>query len=72
MGHEISTSQMSQMQHDATDEKTQKYRLRKKGKVLLIVLDGTVLENVERLKYSGIAFTNNLTWNTHITNVGLR
>ena len=32
-------------------------------------LEGTVLENVERIKYLGVTITNDLKWNTHISNV---
>ena len=32
-------------------------------------LEGTVLENVESIKYLGVTITNNLKWNTHISNV---
>ena len=32
-------------------------------------LEGTVLENVEGIKYLGVTITNNLKWNTHISNV---
>ena len=31
-------------------------------------LEGTVLENVENIKYLGITITNDLKWNTNITN----
>ena len=32
-------------------------------------LEGTVLENVENIKYLGVTTTNGLKWNTHISNV---
>ena len=32
-------------------------------------LEGTVLENVERVKYIGVTITSDLKWNTHIINV---
>ena len=32
-------------------------------------LDGTVLENVESIKYLGVTITKDLKWNTHISNV---
>ena len=31
--------------------------------------EGTVLENVESIKYLGVTITNDLKWNTHISNV---
>ena len=35
-------------------------------------LEGTVLENVESIKYIGITITSDLNWNTHVSNVGTR
>ena len=32
-------------------------------------LEGTVLENVESIKYVGVTITNDLKWNTHIINI---
>ena len=32
-------------------------------------LEGTVLENVESIKYLGVTITNYLKWNTHIINI---
>ena len=32
-------------------------------------LEGTVLENVESIKYLGVTITNDLKWNAHISNV---
>ena len=32
-------------------------------------LEGSVLENVESIKYLGVTITNDLKWNTHISNV---
>ena len=35
----------------------------------LYTLEGTVLENVESIKYLGVTITNGLRWNTHIRNI---
>ena len=32
-------------------------------------LKGTVLENVDSIKYGGVTITNDLKWNTHIANI---
>ena len=32
-------------------------------------LEGTVLENVENIKYLGVTITDDLKWNTHVTNI---
>ena len=32
-------------------------------------LEGTVLENVESIKYLGVTITNDLRWNTHVSNI---
>ena len=32
-------------------------------------LQGTVLDNVEKIKYFGITITNALKWNTHVSNI---
>ena len=52
MGYEISTSQM---QYDANIEETS------------YTLKGTVLENVESIKYLGVTITNDLRCNTHVS-----
>ena len=62
MGYEISTRQV---QHDAADEqRTSKIQAPYK-------LEGTLLENVESIKYFGVTITiyKDLKWNTHISNV---
>ena len=33
------------------------------------ILEVTVLENVDNIKYLGVTITNDLKWNTHITNI---
>ena len=35
----------------------------------LYTLKGTVLENVENIKYLGVTITSDLKWNSHIRNV---
>ena len=35
-------------------------------------LEGTVLENVDRIKYLGVTIENDLRWNTHIGNICTR
>ena len=32
-------------------------------------LEGTGLENVDNIKYLGVTITNDLEWNTHISNI---
>ena len=56
-GYEIPTSQM---QHDAADKKTIQASY---------TLEGAVLENVDNIKYLGVTITNDLKWNTHISNI---
>ena len=60
MGCEISTCQM---QYDANNKETDK-------KIhASYTLEGTVLENVESIKYLGVTITNDLQWNTHVSNI---
>ena len=59
MGNEISTHQM---QHDAADKRSSKIQAN-------YTLEGTALESVESIKYLGVTITNDLKWNTHISNV---
>ena len=60
MGYEIPTCQM---QHDAADKKTL-------NKIQAsYTLEGTVLENVDNIKYLGVTITNELKWNTHVSNI---
>ena len=35
-------------------------------------LEGAVLENVDNIKYIGVTITNDLKWNTHISNIGTK
>ena len=60
MGYEIPTCQM---QHDAADKK----HLNKIQATYTI--EGTALENVDNIKYLGVTITNDLKWNTHISNI---
>ena len=32
-------------------------------------IEGTVLENVEKIEYLGVTITNDLKWNTHVSNI---
>ena len=60
MGYEIPTCKM---QHDAADKK-------KLNKIQAsYILEGSVLENVDYIKYLGVTITNDLKWNTHISNI---
>ena len=60
MGYEISTCQM---QYDANNKETDQ------KDPSSYTLEGTVLKNVENIKYLGATITNDLRWNTHISNV---
>ena len=55
MGYEISTSQMLTKMHNKIQAS--------------YTLEGTVLENVESIKYLGVTITSDLKWNSHIRNV---
>ena len=50
------------MQHDAADKKHNKIQAS-------FTLEGTVIENVESIKYLGVTITSDLKWNSHIRNV---
>ena len=60
MGYEISTCQM---QYDANNKETDQ------KDPCFIYSGGTVLENVENIKYLGVTITNDLRWDTHVRNV---
>ena len=44
-------------------------RKRVKKVIATYTLEGTVLENVDRIKYLGVTITNDLKWNTHVGNI---
>ena len=51
------------MHHDASENK-------RSSKIQAnYTLEGTVLENVESIKCLGVTVTNDLKWNTHVSNV---
>ena len=60
MGYEISTCEM---QYDANNKE------RVKKIHASYTLEGAVLENVESIKYLGVTITNDLRWNTHVSNM---
>ena len=51
------------MQYDANNKETVQKR------TCFIYSRGTVLENVESIKYLGVTITNDLRWNTYVSNV---
>ena len=57
MGYEIPTRQV-QLMNKRTSKIQAPYKL-----------EGTVLENVESIKYLGVTITKDLKWNTNINNV---
>ena len=57
MGHEIPTSQYNIMQ------------ITRKRIHAASNLEGTVLDNIENIKYLGITITSDLKWNTHVSNI---
>ena len=61
-----------QMQYDADYKKKEKKKKKKKKNNQKInashTLEGTVLYNVEKIKYLGITITNDLKWNKHVSN----
>ena len=60
LGHEIPTIQMS---YNAD------YKVTIKKINASYSLAGTVLDVVEIIMYLGVTFTNNLKWNTHVSNI---
>ena len=58
MDHEISTCNMMQL----TNKRINKTEAS-------CTLEGTLLENVDSIKYLGVLIANDLVWNTHITNI---
>ena len=51
------------MQYGVTDKKTdQKINAK-------YILEGTVPKNVDKIKYPGVTVTEDMTWNTHVSNI---
>ena len=63
MGYEISTCQM---QYDASNKETDK------KDSCFIYSGGNAPRNVKSIRYIGVAITNDLRWNTHISNICLK
>ena len=61
LGHEVPTSQMK---HNADYKETEQ-----KHQFAAYSLEGTVPDNVEKIKYLGVTITNDLNWNTHVRNI---
>ena len=64
LGHEVPTSQM---QHNADYKETDEKNINASYS-----LEGTAVENVEKIKYLGVTITNDLKWNTHVSNICTR
>ena len=60
LGHEVPTSQM---QHNVDYKETDKKINASYSS------EGSVLENVKKIKYLGVPITNALKWNTHVSNI---
>ena len=50
------------MQYDTNNKETEQ-------KDPCFILKGTVLENVQSIKYLGVIITNDLRWNTYVSNI---